>query len=733
MNDFTNFNSSKMKTVQALVFIILLCVSCQKNDTEKRTTISLDGNWDIAKGIIDIKPDSYKHKTTVPGLLDKLPTDFERPAPKEKGSIREQGMLLRHGAKNMSDDAYWYRTSFQVPDGNLDILQLNIQKAKYGSSIYLNGQRIKNHSYNFTRNLINITDYIRKDTANILEICIGAERYNKLSSTVSGSDFEKRRYISGIYDHVSITSASAPFVANVQVAPKIGDSSIDIETELFNPTAISITGNVVFRVKEKSTGKTVVEEKVTLSTIKEGETVKRRDKVVIPDAHLWSPETPFLYTLEVETKGDLFTTVFGMREFHFDTQSKKPILNGKPYYLRGTNICMYRFFEDPDRGNKPWDKEWARKVIRSFKSMGWNSCRYCIGFPPEIWYEVADEEGMLIQDEFPIWISHFLPESWTFEELYPQFEDWMQERWNHPCVIIWDAQNESVIGELMTDVIDSVRQLDMSDRPWDNGWDIGRRKTDPFEAHPYLFYNPVSAPQASDFRMNKLSQVNPEPGTIRGESGGSRITNTQNQPIIINEYDWLWLNRDGSSCSLSKKNYDAMLGKDATPNQRRELYARYTAMFTEFYRAGRKVAGIQHFCGLGYSNPPDGETSDHFIDLENVVMEPYYVKYVGNSFAPLGIMINFFEPKFKVDEEIEVPVKLINDTDANWKGSIKLSLHNKDGEEIKSEIIGASVSKLDTSKFSIGFKLPTQQGEYEFIATIDDKDVSSYRKISVNP
>ena len=35
--------------------------------------------------------------------------------------------------------------------------------------------------------------------------------------------------------------------------------------------------------------------------------------------------------------------------------------------------------------------------------MHWNSIRYCIGFPPELWYDIADEEGFLIQDEFPIW------------------------------------------------------------------------------------------------------------------------------------------------------------------------------------------------------------------------------------------------------------------------------------------------------------------------------------------
>ena len=35
--------------------------------------------------------------------------------------------------------------------------------------------------------------------------------------------------------------------------------------------------------------------------------------------------------------------------------------------------------------------------------MNWNSLRYCIGFPPDFWYDIADEVGFLIQDEFPIW------------------------------------------------------------------------------------------------------------------------------------------------------------------------------------------------------------------------------------------------------------------------------------------------------------------------------------------
>ena len=77
------------------------------------------------------------------------------------------------------------------------------------------------------------------------------------------------------------------------------------------------------------------------------------------------------------------------------TQTGDVMLNGKPYYLRGSNVTCYRFFEDAARGDLPWRGEWVRTLHQRFKSMHWNSLRYCIGFPPEAWYDIADEEGFL--------------------------------------------------------------------------------------------------------------------------------------------------------------------------------------------------------------------------------------------------------------------------------------------------------------------------------------------------
>jgi hypothetical protein len=69
--------------------------------------------------------------------------------------------------------------------------------------------------------------------------------------------------------------------------------------------------------------------------------------IPIPGAHLWTPEDPFLYVAKSSTGGDAVTTRFGMREFRFDGATRRAYLNGQVYYLRGSNITLHRFFEDP--------------------------------------------------------------------------------------------------------------------------------------------------------------------------------------------------------------------------------------------------------------------------------------------------------------------------------------------------------------------------------------------------
>ena len=64
-----------------------------------------------------------------------------------------------------------------------------------------------------------------------------------------------------------------------------------------------------------------------------------------------------------------------------------------------------------------------------------------------------------------------------------------------------------------------------------------------------------------------------------------------------------------------------------------EFRARTIAAETEFWRAHRQVAGVLHFCGLAYSKPM-AVTSDHFLDIEKLTLEPYFQTLRGRCLCP---------------------------------------------------------------------------------------------------
>jgi hypothetical protein len=684
---------------------------------EGRRVLCLDGTWQIAEGSFEKMPPQFDRRVPVPGLADMAEPAFADVGKKEGEKLRQ---------------AFWYRRTFTL-DGPLPaVARLKIHKARYGTRVYLNGKLVGDHLPCFTPALIDVRQQLRGDgQTNELVIRVGAWREAVPRSIPDGWDFEKIRYIPGIYDSVELILSGTPHIVNVQAVPDLDNKAVRVVAEVASagkPGPVTVR----CRVSEAAGGKVVgsVGPAVRLQ-VEAGKTWKVEVTVPIAGCRLWSPEDPFLYRLEVKTAGDVATVRFGMRTFGFDPKTKQALLNGKPYALRGTNVCIYRFFEDPARGDRPWREEWVRRLHKVFRDMHWNSARYCIGFPPEKWYDMADEEGVLIQDEFPIWYLGQWPKELQSDELIKEYSAWMRERWNHPCVVIWDAQNETQTAETGK-AIQAVRGLDLSGRPWDNGWSPPQAATDVFEAHPYPFYS-AAGPQGkpSSFRLRDFANKPGAPG-VPGGIGAGALRNTGNNPVVINEYGWLWLNRDGTPTTLTEKNYQALLGPSATAQQRRHLYARYLAAKTEFWRCRRQVAGVLHFCGLGYSRP-GGQTSDHFLDIERLTLEPDFRKYVRDSFAPVGLMVDYWAEQFPAAEKCKVPVVVVNDLGATWEGTVRLRVVR--GEQTLWEgSQPCKVGPVGSETLSFEVPVPKEPGIYNLVAELTgsgQERVQSWRDVTV--
>jgi hypothetical protein len=659
--------------------LVLVCTLASRAAADgPRTVLSLDGRWQVAEGTMDRPPGRFAATVPVPGLVDMAEPAF-----------------ADVGVKSPRRQAFWYRRTFTLEGPVPEVAVLKLNKAMYGARVVLNGTTLGDHLPSFTPGLFDARSALRAGE-NELIVRVGASLDCVPKSVPAGRDFEKTRYIPGLFDSVELILTGMPYVVRVQAVPDVERGRVTVVA--WTRGAGAATGIPLrVTVREARTGKVTGEGSVTARASSSSTEATGEVTISLRDPHLWSPDDPFLYDLEVRSAADALSTRFGMRSFRLDPATGQAMLNGRPYVMRGSNVTLYRFFEDSQRGDKPWREEWVRRLHRAFRDMHWTALRYCIGLAPESWYRIADEEGLLIQDEFPIWEPQPAPGVLVADELVREYTEWMQERWNHPCVVVWDACNETLSPETGK-AIAQVRGLDRSNRPWDDGYNRPAVPSDVLELHPYHFSNP-------SFR---LSGIAADPGTLNRKPGTS--------PIIVNEYGWLWLNRDGTPTTLTRQVYRNLLGSDATTAQRRTLYARYMAAETEFWRARRACAAVLHFCALGYSRP-NGQTSDHWTDVEKLTWDPDFARYVRDAFAPVGLCIDAWAEEYPAGRPHEFPVVVVNDLDRAVQGEVKLRLL-RGTQEVHQVVSSCSIPALGTTRLLLKLDVPEATGAYQVEATL---------------
>jgi hypothetical protein len=697
--------------------LVLATTTAAAAEPAKRVVLNLDGQWQVAEGGMISVPATFDHQVVVPGLLD-----MATPAFVEVGPHVHDRHALRQ--KDPRRDAFWYRRAFELKGPVPSVALLKIGKATYGTRVLLNGQPLGDHAPSYTPGYFDVSSAL-KSGVNELIVRVGADPNAIFGVAETGFDAEKSRYIPGILDSVELILSGTPHILNTQVVANIEKQSITVQVSL-RYQGEQNAEKLHFNVREARGGRVAGQADLEVAPPADGDQQQVSVSIPIRDCKLWSPESPFLYELDVEGSADSTTTRFGMRTFKLDPATGHAVLNGHQYFLRGTNVTFYRFSEDSQRGDKPWRDEWVRRLYKSFRDMHWNAVRFSIGFPPESWYRIADEEGILIQDEFPIWTQQE-PGTHDTDELANEFREWMEERWNHPSVVIWDASNETH-DPAIAPAIRRVRDLDGSHRPWDNGWNTPIDPGDSDEVHPYNFIFGPDQP----FRMYRLAR---DPGTKAGlliDQPYQAEKLKRSNPLMLNEYGGLWLNRDGTPTTLSQPIYDYLLGPSGTVAQRRHLYARDMAELTEFFRAHRKAAAVMQFSALGYSRA-DGQTSDDYIDVEKLTRDPEFYESMRNAFAPVGLMVDTWAEDYKPGSTQEFPVLLVNDLDQDWKGDVRFRL--LEGENVlREKVEHTGIDRWGTSKVSFTLGIPQAPGKYRVEATLlstPDGPVHSVREFEV--
>lgn len=682
-----------------------------------RDTRSLDGTWRLADSLsATAMPASFPAAVPVPGLAN-----LARPKPRDVDAFisRENlanqirsgrvpaDWLTNHwtGKVNQDRNYFWYRRTFRAPAAR-ELAMLKINKAQFGTAVWLNDRFLGEYSGCFTAGTFDLTDALRWNAENTLVVRIGAHPAVLPDTYPTGSDFEKIAWTPGIYDRVSVSYCDNPAIESVQVAPRIATGEAVIQTRLRNRGRAAVSTALSHTIRTWKGGRRAGEAAPEPITLQPGEERVMTQTVRIDQPRLWSPEDPFLYVVETATGGDSVSTRFGMREFRFDAATKRAWLNGQVRYLRGSNITLHRFFEDPLCGDLPWNEAWVRRLLGELPAkMHWNYFRFCIGPVPDRWLEICDEEGLLIQNEFFVWTGG---PGWYAgysrahdpDEMIRQYRDWMRDNGNHPSVVVWDANNETRDAVFGEKIIPAVRPLDLSNRPWENSYNPPAAPDDPVEDHPYLMQSGHRGKLT--FAMTQLETMDGAP-----RKGGLP---SDTNPPLINEYGWLWLNRDGTPTVLTGNVYAQLMGTNVTTRQRLDLYAYLLAAKTEFWRAHRHYAGIIHFVYLTCSYP-GVYTADHFADVRKLRLDPAFADYVGEAFKPVGVYLNFFQPTLPAGKPRAFVVMLVNDLPELIRGNVRLSLVADDGGELVAVERRLDLAALGNAACELTLSIPSTPGK----------------------
>ncbi len=698
-----------------------------------RTTISLNGEWDFDQTELAFPPREYTRKIPVPGLvhlarpkISQYDKFFKKPDGVE---LVEQFNFLERDYTPMYN---WYKRKVFIDEKFKDEqLFLTIKKSQYVTRVFVNGHEVGASMECYTPMDFNITGAVKYGSDNEILIQVG-DRAWLPSEAAGGTDKEKVHYLPGIWDDVFITATGKMRVDKVLFLPSLAKGLVTVKTlvrSLYPPQMLygdkmKDSCKIEFCVKEKTTGR-IVGKKMIEGEAKRDNRTYFETSISLNNLKAWTPDSPFLYEGEVSVYDqdeivDRYSVNFGMRDF--SRKGKFFTLNGDKFYLRGSNITLQRFFEDPDCQALAWDREWVKKLMIDLpKSIDWNAMRICVGIVPDFWYDLCDEYGIVLQNEWLYWQNH----GWD-EQVRKEYMNWVWSDGNHPSIVIWDAINENWDSYIGNTLIPELKELDPT-RIWDAGYmtsDQMGTNDEMDEPHPYRALTLMHSSELNDYFKNNPYNL----GALHENWVGFSSILDAGVPQLVNEYGWIWLWRDGRPSKLTLNNYNYYLGENATPEQCRELQAYWLELETEWLRSERSVGGILAFCHLTNNY---GFTGDWFInDIKDLEPSPTF-RWFKHCFAPSAVFIDLADRRYtkhleplKPSSDLVFNLVGVNDLNKESSGKVLLKLLDEKGTIISTQEESIVIEPFGKRLQPCLLKLPSKAGGYLLIAEYHEKGAS---------
>ncbi|MGV9918286.1 LamG-like jellyroll fold domain-containing protein [Streptomyces cellulosae] len=334
------------------------------------------------------------------------------------------------------EDHMFYRKLVDVPKNwkvgksGRDRLKLNFGAVDYQARVYVNGQKVAEHTGGYNAFSADITDALKSKGPQEIVVAVtdtgGPDQPVGKQSTSPGGIWYTQS--SGIWQTVWMEPVAETSIDNVVTTPDIDTKTLAVTVQSAGASARARVEAVARDHRGKVVGKVT------------GPAGKQL-KLPVADQHLWSPDDPYLYDLDVTLKDgrstDTVDSYFGMRKIGVEDVGgyKKLVLNGKPVFSLAT---LDQGFWPDGLYTAPSDDALAFD-LKAHKQLGFNAVRKHIKVESPRWFYHADRLGLLVWQDF---VSGNLTGANGRQAFAEQGREMMRQHHNSPSVIGWIVFNE---------------------------------------------------------------------------------------------------------------------------------------------------------------------------------------------------------------------------------------------------------------------------------------------------
>lgn len=294
-----------------------------------------------------------------------------------------------------SNQQLWYRRTFQLPASwNGRNVLLHFGAVDWHARVFVNGKAAGEHKGGYTPFSFDITPHLSLSGPQEMVVAVTdptdswTQPRGKQTSAPSGIWYTS---VSGIWQTVWLEPVPRVSIRRLRTVPDLDRSQVQVTAEVS-----SGAGNHTVTVVALDGSR-----QVARASGKPGAPLTLR----IPNAKLWSPESPHLYDLRVElysggVRSDQVGSYFGMRKISIGPDEygrTRILLNNKPYFQLGP---LDQGWWPDGLYTAPADAA-LRFDIDYIKNIGMNLIRKHVKVEPARWYHHCDKLGVLVWQDMP--------------------------------------------------------------------------------------------------------------------------------------------------------------------------------------------------------------------------------------------------------------------------------------------------------------------------------------------